>query len=328
MKRLIALGAVVPALIAAGVAAAPEVKEWTVPWERTRPRDPFVDATGRVWFVGQAGNYVAYLDPKSGQFKRYELEDGTHPHNLVVDSKGTVWFTGNRNGRLVSMDPATGKLTNHMMPDAAVRDPHTMIFDRTGNAWFTAQQAGVVGRRDGKTGQIRIWKTGAETRPYGIVTDERGRVWFNLFGTNKIGMIDPANMNVREFALADAKTRNRRIGVTADGIVWYTDYSRGFLGRLDPTTGAVREFALPSGQRSLPYAMAVDDRGKIWVSETGVRPNRIVGFDSKRSAFTDTLEVGGGAEANTIRHMVFHAPTREVWFGTDLNTVGRVALDR
>jgi virginiamycin B lyase len=74
--------------------------------------------------------------------------------------------------------------------------------------------------------------------------------------------------------------------------------------------------------------MAVDDRGKIWVSETGVRPNRIVGFDSKRGVFTDTLEVGGGAEANTIRHMVFHAPTREVWFGTDLNTVGRVALDR
>ena len=325
MKRFVALAA--PVLLAAAASVAPEVKEWTVPWERTRPRDPFVDPSGRVWFVGQAGNYVAYLDPKSGEFKRYEIDEGTHPHNLVVDSKGTVWFTGNRNGRLVSMNPATGKLTNYMVPDS-VRDPHTMILDRAGNAWFTAQQAGVVGRRDAKSGQFRLWKTGAETRPYGIVTDGRGRVWFNLFGTNRIGMIDPASMNVREFTLADEKTRNRRIGVTADGIVWYTDYSRGFLGRLDPASGAVREFALPGGQRSLPYAMAVDDRGKVWVSETGVRPNRIVGFDTKRGAFTDTLEVSGGTEANTIRHMVFHAPTREVWFGTDFNTIGRVALDR
>ena len=36
-------------------AAAPDsipVKEWKVPWEKTRPRDPSVDKEGRVWFVG------------------------------------------------------------------------------------------------------------------------------------------------------------------------------------------------------------------------------------------------------------------------------------
>ena len=35
-----------------------EITEWTVPWEKTRPRDPFLDNRGRVWFVGQAGNYI------------------------------------------------------------------------------------------------------------------------------------------------------------------------------------------------------------------------------------------------------------------------------
>src|SRR4051812_40318063 len=38
------------------------VTEWKVPWANTRPRDPFVAADGKVWFVGQAGNYVANLD--------------------------------------------------------------------------------------------------------------------------------------------------------------------------------------------------------------------------------------------------------------------------
>ena len=52
---------------AQGPAKAPlQLTEWTVPWEKTRPRDPFLDAQGRVWFVGQEGNYVASLDPAAG----------------------------------------------------------------------------------------------------------------------------------------------------------------------------------------------------------------------------------------------------------------------
>ena len=139
-------------------------------------------------------------------------------------------------------------------------------------------------------------------------------------------MIDPASMAVKEFVLPNERTRPRRIEVTSDGIVWYGDYTRGFLGRLDPATGKVDEFALPSGPRSLPYGMAADDRDRVWVAETGVYPNRIVAFDPKTRTFTDTVAIGGGKAPNSIRHMVFHRPTREIWFGTDLNTIGRVAL--
>ena len=34
-----------------------------MPYEESRPRDPYVAPDGRIWFVGQAGNYVAYLEP-------------------------------------------------------------------------------------------------------------------------------------------------------------------------------------------------------------------------------------------------------------------------
>jgi len=72
-----------------------EPKLWSTPWDKTRPRDPYADQQGRVWFVGQVGNYIAHLDPKTGAFRKYDIEPNTHPHNLVVDSKGMVWFTGN-----------------------------------------------------------------------------------------------------------------------------------------------------------------------------------------------------------------------------------------
>jgi virginiamycin B lyase len=305
---------------------APEITEWTVPWEKSRPRDPFVDAQGRVWFVGQGGNYVAYLDPATGTFKRFEIDAGTYPHNLVVDKSGAVWFTGNRNGRLVKLDPASGKLTTVPMPDQAVRDPHTMTFDTSGVAWFTAQQAGAVGRLDSKSGKIRLWRTGADSRPYGIVLDSRSRPWFDLFGTNAIGTIDPATMQLRRYPLPNDRARPRRIAITSDGTVWYGDYTRGYLGRLDPVSGAVEEFELPGGRASLPYAMTVDDRDRIWVAETGVRPNRLVAFDPRTRTFTDTVTIGGGTAPNTVRHMVFHAPTRTIWFGTDLNTIGRATV--
>ena len=306
-------------------AAASEPKLWSTPWDGTRPRDPFADQQGRVWFVGQVGNYVARLDPKAGEFKRYDIEEGTHPHNLVVDAKGMVWFTGNTNGRIVRLDPATGKLTNFPMPDPSVRDPHTMTFDNNGDAWFTAQGAGVVGKLTTADGKIRLWKMESGSRPYGIALDSKGRPWFDLFGTNKIGTIDPKSGEFSAFALPSDRARPRRIAITADDAIWYGDYTRGYLGHLDPKTGKVEEYALPSGPGSLPYAMTSDDRGRVWLAETGPQPNRLVAFDPAQKRFTETITIGAD-KANTIRHMTFDKSSRQIWFGGDANMIGRVTV--
>jgi virginiamycin B lyase len=296
-------------------------EEWTVPWANTRPRDPFVDAEGRVWFVGQAGNYIAYLDPASGEFRRYEIEDGTHPHNLIVDAAGMVWYAGNRNARIGRLDPRSGATQIHHMPDEAARDPHTLVFDQHGNIWFTAQGGNRVGLLDVSTGEIRLWTPSTPgTRPYGIIVDAANRPWFNLFATNRIGTITPDG-TLREIELPRSAARTRRIDWAA-GAVWYVDYAAGHLGRLDPATGTVREWLSPAGVDARPYAMAVDDRGRIWYVETGVQPNRFVGFDPATESFFANAPI----DARTIRHMVFHAPTREIWFGTDAGTIGRARI--
>ena len=303
-----------------------QVTEWTVPWEKTRPRDPYLDAQGRVWFVGQVGNYIAYLNPTSGEFKRYEIDDGTNPHNLIVDKSGRVWFAGNRNARIGALDAASGKSTIYPMPDGSPRDPHTLVFDKKGDIWFTAQRGNAVGHISTTTGKVRIAKVATENAlPYGIVVDPSDRPWFVEFGSNKVATIDPVTLAVREYPLPSANTRARRLAVTSDGAIWYGDYSRGMLGRFDTKTHQVTEWAMPGGERSLPYAMASDDRDRVWLVETGPQPNRLVGFDTKsKTWFSDTpIEKSG---AGTVRHMVFHAPTRTLWFGTDANTIGRATV--
>jgi virginiamycin B lyase len=304
-----------------------QVAEWLVPWGDSRPRDPYVDPTsGRIWFVGQAGNYIAVFDPKTEEFKRYEIDPGVHPHNLIVDEKGTVWYAGNRAAHIGKLDPATGKITKIMMPDSAARDPHTLIFDGRGNIWFSVQGGNMVGRLVMETGKVDLVKmTRPRARPYGIVVDPSGRPWFDEFGTNRIGTVDPKTLELKEYDLPNERARPRRIAMTSDGMIWYGDYSRGYLGRLDPKTGEVKEWPNPSGQQSLPYAMAVDDQDRIWFVETGPKPNLLVGFDSKTETFfskTPVLPSGGG----TVRHMIFHKPTRTIWFGTDTNQLGRAVI--
>ncbi|HEY7408833.1 MAG TPA: hypothetical protein VH638_11260 [Gemmatimonadaceae bacterium] len=305
-----------------------EIREWDVPWADSRPRDPYVDAQGRVWFVGQTADYVAMLDPKTGQFSKYDLEKGAGPHNLIVDKSGIVWYAGNRAAHIGRLDPATKAIRKIAMPDAGARDPHTLVFDSKGDIWFTVQGGGYVGKLAVADGSVKLVKIpGSGTRPYGIIVDPQGRPWFNEFGTNKIGTIDPATMTLREYDLPEAGARGRRIERTSDGALWYVDYARGFLGRLDPASGKVEEWAAPSAARSRPYAMVVDERDRIWYVETGVAPNQLVGFDTKTKKVVSTTPIpSNGATRNTVRHMIYHAPTNSIWFGTDAGTIGRAQL--
>lgn len=325
---LLVVGAILTLVPAPAVAQSSSVQitEWTVPWEKTRPRDPFVDASGNVWFVGQTGNYVAHLDPRTGAFKRLEIDSGTYPHNLVIDAGGNVWLAGNRNGRLVKMNSATGARTNYHIPGMPKSDPHTMVFNRIGDMWFTMQGTNAVGHFAAKTGKITLVPLPVKnSRPYGIVLDLSDHPWFVEFGSNKVGTVDPATMKLTEHLLPNERTRARRIEVTSDGSVWYGDYTRGVLAKFDPRTGKSMEWPMPSGASSLPYAMATDDRGIFWLVETGIQPNRVVAFDSKSERWVHNVPISqsGGL---TVRHMVFHKPTRTLWFGTDANTIGRVAV--
>ena len=328
----LALAAAPAAPAAAQTDTDPALNEWAVPWEDSRPRDPYVAPDGRVWFVGQTGHYAAVLDPRTGDMRRYDLPEGTGPHNLIVDDEGIVWYAGNRVATIGRLDPETGDIRTFPMPDEGARDPHTLVFDHDGDIWFTVQGGNFIGKFWKDSGEVRLVEAptaaargGRESgvRPYGIKIDSQNRPWIALFGTNLIGTIDPETFALRTFELPEG-ARPRRLGLTSDDTVWYVDYARGFLGRLDPASGDIREFPMPGGPDSRPYGMAVDDDDRIWFVETGVEPNQFVGFDPVNEDFFSrtAVESGGGA----VRHMYFDAETNTVWFGADTNTVGRAVL--
>lgn len=314
----------------------PTLEEWTVPYERTRPRDPAVAPDGRVWFCGQAGAYIAVLDPRTGEFTKYDT-GGVRPHNLIIDPEGTVWYAGNAasDGAMArhigKLDPDTGEIERFMLPDEGARDPHTLIWDSAGDIWFTVQGGNYIGKFDPDTGESRLVKSmevegarrGNSSRPYGIVVDSNDRPWIALFNTNHIATVDPETFELETYELPE-NALPRRIAITSDDILWYGDWTRGTLGRLDPATGEVKEYPLPSGTDSRPYAVVEDDSDRIWLVETGVQPNNFIGFDPMTEEIFSVVPVESGG--GSIRHMYFDAETNTMWFGTDANTVGKAQL--
>jgi len=320
-KRVLLSVAAGMALCAGGSEAQSiDVKEWPVEWQG-RPRDPSVDPQGRVWFVGQVGNYLGQFDPGTGQFKRFEIEAGTHPHNLIVAPDGGVWYAGNRNARIGRLDPGSGEMKTFPMPDPAAADPHTLVFDGRGNIWFTVQQGGFIGRLNMASGKIDLLRAGeGRTNPYGIAIDSRGQAWVNLFATNRIAVVDPETFTKREIAVPRENARTRRIAITSDDVVWYVDYSGGMLGRIDPRTNEIKEWPVPGGAGARPYALVSDQEDRLWFAETG-ETARLVGFDPDTEKFFAQAPVSAG-----IRHMEYHPQTRTLWFGTDANNIGRAIL--
>jgi virginiamycin B lyase len=304
-----------------------EIQEWTVPWENSRPRDPFAESADSVWFVGQRASYLARLDVKTGAMTKIDLDDGAGPHNLIVDRDGTVWYAGNLKSYIGRYDPRSGAIEKIAMPDPAARDPHTLVFDEgQRNIWFTVQGGNFIGRLDVGSKKVDLIPSKTErSRPYGIKTAADGAVWVVLFGTSKLARIDPLTMELSEVSLPRAEARPRRLEVTGDGRVWYVDYAGGRLGVYEPKARTFKEWMLPSGKGARPYGTAADSMGRIWIAETGPQPNRLVGFDPETERFFAVAAVpsGGGA----IRHMHYHEPSGAVWFGTDAGTIGRALVE-
>ena len=259
-----------------------EITEWAVPWEDTTPRDPYVGPQNHVWFVGQGGDYIASFDPTTADFTHFDLDPGTGPHNLIVDDDGSVWYAGNRAAHIGKLDPESGEITKFPMPDPAAGDPHTLVFDQNGDIWFTVQAGNFVGKLWPRSGEIQLIPVPTEgARPYGIVIDSNNRPWIVEFGVNKIATVDPDTMTLEEITLPRPETRPRRLAVTSDDKIWYVDYGQGFLGRLDGVTHEIEEWPVPAGSGALAYAMAVDDRDRLWF--VGERPrSQIDWLDSTR----------------------------------------------
>jgi virginiamycin B lyase len=302
------------------------IREWAVPTKGAHPHDPAVGAGDALWFTEQMQNKIGRLDPNTGEFKEYPLKvENSGPHGLVSDHDGNIWFTGNFAGYIGKLDARTGAVTEYKMPDTRAEDPHTAVFDDKGILWFTVQRGNMVGRLDPASGNIQLKSVPTQNAlPYGIRMTGKGVPFFCEFGTNKIASIDPRTMEIHEFALPQ-NARPRRIAIDSQDRVYFTDYEGGHLGRIDPASGEVKLWDSPGGPGSNPYGITVTPDGRVWYSESGVKPNTIIRFDPKAETFARARIPSGGG---TVRNMDATKDGRVFLACSGVNKVGVVEMSQ
>ncbi|MGQ0522768.1 MAG: Vgb family protein [Betaproteobacteria bacterium] len=291
------------------------VREWPVPTPRFA-RDPAPAADGSIYIAVMSGNKVARFDPKTQQFKEWDLPPGHRPHGLLVDKQGIVWTTGNGNGTIGRLDPASGKIAEFKTPSGG-GGPHTLVITDDGSTiWFTLQSGNKVASLDTKTGAIKEYPSSGG--PYGLALDKAGNVWFCRMGDNKLGKLDPKTGKMAELDMG-SRARPRRVATAPDGMLWVTLYGNGKLAKVDPVAmKVVKEYPLPGGDAG-PYAVTVDGGGMVWVNE--INTDTVVRLDPK----TEQMRVVNLPSSNVgIRKMITDASGKLWYMGSHNGRLGVV----
>ena len=312
-----------PAMVPGEVEA--QITEWPLPIEGSWPHDAHVARDGRVWYTGQNTNKLGVFDPRTEQFREFDLKTpASGPQGMVDDADGNIWFTPADAKYIGMLDPNTGEITEYTIPNQNVSHPHTPVLDGRGNLWLTISGESHVGRMNLQTREIRVVSTlTPRANPYGIAIDSRGVPWVTLFNTNKLASIDPVTMEVREYELPNPETRPRRIAITPDDAIWYTDFGRGYLGRYDPNTGETEEWPSPSGPQAGPYGITAVGN-VLWYAESRTSKNNVVRFDPATEMFqTWVIPSGRG-----VPRVISSDQDGNPWFvQSHSNTLARVEVN-
>jgi copper transport protein len=130
-----------------------------------------------------------------------------------------------------------------------------------------------------------------------LTKDNNGKIWFNDPPRNQIGFFDPDNEEITTITLpkvAPVIDMSRTTSIQADfeGNIWIIINNKDKILKYLPDSNTFEEIQLQ--KRSLPFALTIDNEGKVWFTETN--PGKI-GFinpeNNEITEFSDDIPLRG-----------------------------------
>ncbi len=285
------------AQIAASAEIGRNVQLFELP-KGSRPHDVAPAPDGKIWFTAQRQGALGILDPVTGQVVQVPLGPDSAPHGVIQGPDGMAWITDGGQNAIVRYNPAIGKLDVWKLPaDTGYTNLNTGAFDSQGTHWFTGQN-GIYGRVSASDGKVEVWKDPKGRGPYGITTAPDGNVWYVSLAGSHLARIDSATgvISVIEPPTKDAGLR--RVWADSKGDLWITGWNSGELYRYRPSNKSWKTWKLP-GTAPKAYAVYVDERDMVWVSDFGDNSTRV--FDPRSQKFVQRYPGSGeGADVRQI----------------------------
>lgn len=218
---------------------------------------------GRLW-IGTAGGGVNVLDPATGKFRAYSVEDGINAvvPAIHVDADGTAWVgTGQGVFRF-----AAGKDTPEQMfgdnEKLATAVITALTRDRSGNLWIGTEGAGLA-RHAPDTKKVQLYKADPANWERlhsddvtAVFEDESGQIWVGTAGApGALQTLDPASGAFDRHladpddprALPDAPTT---LFQDAAGVIW-VGTERAGVALIDAGSRSFKAYKIPTGVAGL-----------------------------------------------------------------------------
>lgn len=310
-RAALAAAALLPIAVRAAPSAPalPRLQSWPLNTpRRTGIHDVAPAPDGGVWFTAQASGHLGWFDPAAGRTALIPLGERSSPHGVIPGPDGAAWITDGGQQAIVRVDARSREVRRFPLPEGSpYANLNTAAFDGDGVLWFTGQ-AGVIGRLDPREGRVQVRPAPRGRGPYGICTTPSGEVWWCSLAGSFIARVD---RRTGESVVVEPPTPGqgaRRVWSDRRGRVWVAEWNSGQLSVHDPAArgdGAWRRWRLP-GDAPKPYAVYVDDRDTVWVSDFG--GNAVWRFDAGSERF-DAIVFP--REAANVRQI--HGRRGEVW---------------
>src|SRR5437867_536899 len=125
------------------------------------------------------------------------------------------------------------------------------------------------GQARGEVGELKVtireWDVPTKgAHPHDPAVGADGALWFTEQIQNKIGRVDPATGEFKEFPLNVKNSGPHGLVADREGNIWFTGNFAHYIGKLDPKTGAVTEFKMPDERAEDPHTAVFDANGILW----------------------------------------------------------------
>ncbi len=265
----------------------------------SRPHDVAPAPDGKIWYTAQGQGALGILDPATGQVVQVPLGADSAPHGVIQGPDGMAWITDGGQNAIVRYNPATARLDVWKLPaDSGYTNLNTGAFDGKGTHWFTGQN-GIYGRVAAAGGKVELWKDPKGRGPYGIATAPDGNVWYVSLAGSHLARIDSASGQITVIEPPTKGTGLRRVWADSKGDLWITGWNSGELYRYRPSSRSWKTWKLP-GDAPKAYAVYVDERDHVWVSDFGDNSTRV--FNPRTEKFT--ARYPGSGEGANVRQIL------------------------
>jgi copper transport protein len=265
-----------------------DVKEFKTP-EKSLPLFPVFDSARQSIWVGDqslGSGRIWQFNIATGSYTAHKLNGINLVSIIRLAPDGKIWYIDPTTYIVGRYDPNANTNTNFNLPEKGIISG--LAIDNNGNIWMPLTESNKVYKFEPGNGKFTAYNIPTpESGPVNITVDRDGKLWMPESSAGKIAMIDPATGKITEFA---PKGQNKLVIPTAifpdptGHDLFISEHEGHRVTGFNPLFEIFHQYPLLNNA-GLPFGMAADSYGNIWVAEHTV--DRVAVFDPRTGQSTE-----------------------------------------